>query len=430
MAHNATLRIEKIADRGMGFARMEGKAVFVPFAAPGDLAEIKIVSSKKSHSLGELVSIKEASPARREPLCPVYGICGGCAWQHVDPDSEIEGKAESLKGFFRSRLRIAEDVFRPPVRSPLSYGYRNRITVGLDLSGKTVRAAMTRRRSHGMVEITSCPVASKRVNEGLEFINTLPSALAAGAGRLLIQEDMRGDLHFIFECGLYPGSQKLGELDSYLRSRGAASTWARTPDGQLTHAGRGDPPPMDFTDESLNVPPVLKVGAGSFVQANNGVNKGLLSAVIEASPFFENRPALDLYCGSGNFTRALAPLASRVTGVEGYGPAARYAAGNALTNRFSNVLTESMPVAEYFRKKHERADFWLIDPPRTGSPEAVLAATGDKPETILYISCSPETLARDAGAFLNAGYGVKYAQAADMFPRTAHLEAVMLLRRL
>lgn len=424
------VRIEKIADRGTALARLGGKALFVPFAAPGDLAEVKIVSEKKSHAMGELLTILEPSPSRREPLCPLYGECGGCAWQHVDHETQIAGKSESLKGFFRSRLRLEEDVFRPPVRSPLSYGYRNRITVGLGLSGKTVTPLMTRRRSHGAVEILSCPVASPRVNEGLSLVKSLHSKYALGAERLLIQEDLKGALHFVFESRLKPGGAALGELNAFMRSGGAASAWVKSPGGEQVHAGGGDPLPMNFSDDSIAVPPVLMVRAGSFVQANNGVNRGLIESVLECAPLYEGRPALDLYCGSGNFTRALAPYASHVTGVEGDRIAAGSAAANARANGFSSVHIETAPVEEYFGRKKPDADFWLLDPPRTGAPETVLAAIGMKPETILYISCSPETLARDAGVLLQNGYRIEYASAADMFPQTAHLEAVMLLRRL
>jgi 23S rRNA (uracil1939-C5)-methyltransferase len=174
------------------------------------------------------------------------------------------------------------------------------------------------------------------------------------------------------------------------------------------------------------------VSPGGFVQANWSVNQALVEEVAALSTLYEGKTALDLYAGAGNFTLPLALRASSVVAVEGYPPAARDAAANASARGLGNLEVLPLPVAaglDRLRARCLRPEFALLDPPREGAAEAVapLAALG--PGYVLYVSCSPPTLVRDLKLFHAEGYGIEWIRAADMFPQTAHLESLVLLRR-
>jgi 23S rRNA (uracil1939-C5)-methyltransferase len=176
----------------------------------------------------------------------------------------------------------------------------------------------------------------------------------------------------------------------------------------------------------------LGVSPGGFVQANPGVNELLIDEVIGLAELYRGRAVLDLYCGAGNFTLPLACFASEVAAVEGYPPAAEDARKNADANALGNVRALAAPAARAASElgaEGFRPHFALLDPPREGAPEAVEPLVALGPEWILYVSCSPPTLARDLGALAGRGYRVEWARAADMFPQTAHVEALVLLRR-
>jgi 23S rRNA (uracil1939-C5)-methyltransferase len=176
----------------------------------------------------------------------------------------------------------------------------------------------------------------------------------------------------------------------------------------------------------------LSVSPGGFVQANAGVNQALVDEVVSLAPIYAGKTVLDLYCGAGNFTLPLARAAGDVLAIEGYPPAARDAAENAARLGYDHVRVLDRSVAgalEDLASTGHRPGFALLDPPREGAADAVEALAALGPEDILYVSCSPPTLVRDAKLLGAHGYRVKWTRMADMFPQTAHMESLTLLGR-
>lgn len=421
------LEIGAVADKGVAIGRMGGKAVFVRFAAPGDVALVRITGGKPGWATGELVDLVSPSPLRMAPECPLYSRCGGCSWQHLSAEAELAGKAESLKGFFRSRLGLGEEIFGDPVPSPSSYGYRNRITLTVAPSRGGGSLCMAGLRSHKLVEVGNCPVATRAINEALAALVRLRGFLPAPA-RLLLQEDDTGAVAAVVETERKLDRAKAEKLSALGREAGLAGVWHSD--------GKTDPSPLPgFTPSDMT----FRVGCGDrefrlitpvggFVQANRAVSDSLVALALERADRFAGKNVADFYCGSGNFTLPLAAVAGAVTGVEGDRRAAAAAAKNAEAAGLSNVRIISSPVENAIKGEAAKADFWLLDPPRAGAPElSALSMSG--PPAIFYVSCDPATMARDLAIMQKNGYAVEKVRAADMFPRTAHLEVTAFLSR-
>jgi 23S rRNA (uracil1939-C5)-methyltransferase len=189
---------------------------------------------------------------------------------------------------------------------------------------------------------------------------------------------------------------------------------------------------MPFTVTAGDRELALDVTPGGFVQANAAVNQTLVDELVALAPAYEGRPALDLYCGAGNFTLPAALRASAVVGVEDYAAAARDARANASGNDLRRVRVLDVPAhpgLEILAAEGFRPDFTLLDPPREGAAEVVGPLADLGPGQILYVSCSPPTLARDLKTLTRRGYRIEWTRIADMFPQTAHVESLTLLCR-
>ena len=419
-----------MADRGMALGRLKGKAVFVEYAAPGDLAEVDITREKEGWALAKISRLLEPGPGRIEPACPVFGVCGGCDWQHIDHGSEVSGKAESLKGFFSTRLKLLESVFATPLASPRPYGYRNRLTLTVASRSGKPALGMLGKRSNTLVKIDHCPIATEGVNRVLKHFADSPPLLGLlpDQSRVLLQEDGAGNVWVLFITERSPGPKTVEAISSWSRETGVAEVWwasgGREPEALCGTGSDRMPFSRTVGGKMLqwNVP------VGCFVQANTEMSDAMVARILTMKGLYAGSTVLDLYCGSGNFTLPLALDAARVIGVEGESRAADAARKSADGAGFGNIEIRALPVEKAQADGLPAADFWLLDPPRTGAggimPDGAKGPTG-----ICYISCSPATLARDLMALADGGYRVESIRAVDMFPRTAHLEVLALLSR-
>ena len=419
-----TVNLTRVADKGVAMGRSEeGKNIFLPFGAPGDIVRARLTKEKKRFAEGFIEEILTPSPKRRAPRCRHFTRCGGCSWQHLEYQTQLAGKAASFEGFTRSRLGIppaeAEGIFLPPIPSPLEYGYRNRAT--LQISGDRVGFALP--SSHRIFSLEECPVLSPAVEKRAVTAAQNPHLLK-GLERLLLQVDSEGKCWAV-ATGRIDASKKVEllaalDLEALYLGDGTNKPAIIAGDaGRMTFAG----------EDGVEV----KVTPGGFVQANEGVNSALRELVKRLSAHYTGEEVLDLYSGAGNFTLPMAKAAKRVRAVEGYSPAVEDLILSAKEMKLDNIEALSSPV-EVFLSKGEtsalpRPSFVLIDPPRAGAPGLAPKIFSLGPQTILYTSCSPPTLIRDIAAFREEGYHLSGVGAADMFPQTAHLEAFALLTR-
>jgi 23S rRNA (uracil1939-C5)-methyltransferase len=378
--------IESLAATGEGVAReRDGRVLFVPFAAPGDRVRVRVVEERRRFARARLEEVIRAGAARTEPVCPVFGRCGGCAWQHVSYPAQLAAKAGILRDALvrLGGLEVPGEIEFVP--SPRPYGYRARAR--LVVSGGAI--GYRHRRSHVPCPVRSCP--------------------------LLVP----------------PLERLLGEL--------AARPLAPDGDWELA-AGAGEvaravplPPPPAVT-ERLPVrvgEELLGVSPGVFVQANALLRETLARDVLELAGSGDT--AFDLFAGAGFFTLPLARRWRRVLAVESDARAAGDLRHNLASAGITNVSVDAAPVERALRRAAVRRlepDLVLLDPPRAGLARGAASALAALPASrVIYVSCDPATLARDLAGLVRGGLRLARVRGFDLFPQTPHVEAVAVLER-
>ncbi len=407
--------IERLLEGGDGLARVDGIPIFVSRAAPGDRVRALIVQRRRDYGRAEIVEILEPGPQRESPRCPVYESCGGCDLQHV-ADTQLEQKVEAALETLRRLGGV--NVRDPEIVSGPSWGYRTRaqfhvarpqsdgseegaedtqedgqqgaVPAPSALSAsrdEPLQIGFYRRGSRDVVPIEHCPVLDPRLNT---FLAELPRSLED-----LDRVPERIDVT-LGDDGLAV-APRLGELPSRAVSRRVGSYH-------------------------------LEYDARCFFQGNASLLEQLVDKVVARDEGGE--AAWDLYAGVGLFATALAKHYQKVTAVETDRIAARYARRNARRNRLANIEVEAQSVDGFLQQRTDVPDLVVADPPRGGlSKGALRDLVRLRPRRVVYVSCQAPTLARDLRT-LTRHYEVRRLSFVDLFPQTAHLEAVTHLHRL
>jgi 23S rRNA (uracil1939-C5)-methyltransferase len=393
------VEIEKLVYGGEGLGRHEGKVVFVPFTAPGDLVEVRPVKRKKGYIRAVVTRILKPGPGRQDPPCLHFGSCGGCQWQHMDYALQIETKRRILEEGFHHRLPASRELRISMNPCPQPYGYRSRAR--LQLRGTNPRPAVGffRHRSHAVEDVTMCPLFRPALNEVLTIVRTA-------------------------HCeGRYGSSEKEVEIACADDGSWACVETGPTPD-----------PAVDIEDIlSRRIGDFVYAAAASvFFQANDFMLSELLTAVMELA--IGRDSALDLYSGVGFFTLPLAQRFREVVAVESNRSAHQLCDRNAANAGLNNIRTVCADVENWMRAMGSIAapafDLILLDPPRSGAgPEVMKCLTEWAPETIVYVSCDPQTLIRDLVMLPASDYRIDSIAGFDLFPQTYHFETVVRLRR-
>ncbi|MBJ6723871.1 23S rRNA (uracil(1939)-C(5))-methyltransferase RlmD [Geomesophilobacter sediminis] len=430
--------IERMCYGGAGIGRIEGKACFTQFTAPGDRARVRVTREKKNFAEAELVEILEPSGVRTEPPCPYFGSCGGCNWQHLAYAEQLKQKHEIFAGTV-ARIGGLEGVeILPTLASPIEYQYRSRIQLKLVVQQAGVQFGFFRGGTHEVIDIPAgCRIADSVLNRILnEFRPVLPRFAAK---ERIPQIDLAlGDdgssiaiLHLQGSC-----TPELLERISALRTELPSVSGLF-----LRESGRGNLVRVFGVERlSYRIPEglfpggralALSFGRGGFSQVNLRQNLNLIRTVAEWCECSGRERVLDLYCGNGNLSLPIASMVQEVIGVEGFAPSVADARTNASENGIANATYLAEDAAKALRRMKaagERFDVAILDPPRTGAQEvSLLAELG--PRRIIYVSCDPPTLARDLAALVAKGYRALKALPVDMFPQTYHLESVTLLAK-
>lgn len=432
----ALVKIEKMAFGGSGFGRIDGKACFVPFAAPGDEARIGVIRDKHSYVEGEILEIVTPSPVRVTPPCPVFGTCGGCDWQHLPYETQLAAKHEIFSETLYRTARVEAEQIFPIVPSPKQYGYRSRVQLKLRHISGELHIGFYRSGSHFVVDLPGrCAVAHSGINALLDGVATLirnfPEPDKVPQLDVAVDEDGKSVLvvHYI-------GGNPEGAA-GYLEATHVPA------DGVLLQCGRKvtlrNIKGIDSLSYSIGLSDAtgsaeisLTYSAGSFSQVNMAQNRALVGTAREWCGLTGMERVLELFCGNGNFTFALAPKAREVLAVEDYAPSIADARRNARQLGVTNVefqVADSTTFVKELAARNELFDLVLLDPPRSGAREVVRFLPNLGPRRILYVSCDPPTLARDLAALTKMGYRVVRSRPFDMFPQTYHIESVTLLEK-
>ena len=430
---------------GQGIAKVEGCAVFVPNAIVGEICRIRVEKAAKTWASGKIVEIIERSPHRVNQACPVAKLCGGCAFHHMDYEEETRMKAERVRTCLN---RIGGENLEavPILAAPTCEGYRNKAQYPVSVKKGKAIAGFFRAGSHDVVENQRClilPEESDAVKDiVIDYVNqyrVMPYDEKAHKGLLRHIYVRRGAVSGqILVCLVLNGRRlpKPEVLIERLKKVPGFTTLVISVNTKVGNAVLGDefitlygPGYIEDTLCGLN----FRLSPRSFYQVNHHQAQRLYQAAIDRAEITKNDTVLDLYCGVGTITLAMAKAAGKVIGVEVIPQAVEDARDNAARNGIDNAeffCGDAGQAALELEKQGVQADVVVVDPPRKGlNADTIEALSRFAPRRIVYVSCDPATLARDVALLKERGYQVKDAVAADLFPRCAHVETVALLCR-
>ena len=433
-AEPVEIAIERLSHEGRGIGYHDGRTAFVQGALPGETVLADIKRRRRRQEEGAAVAVTAAAAAERvEAPCPHFGICGGCSLQHLDTAAQVAHKQSALAELLAHTGNVSPDAWLAPVTGPTA-GYRRRARLGVKYvprKGDRVLVGFRERFSPFVADIDSCHVLDARVAAVLPALATLVRGLSI-PDRIAQIEVAAGDheVGLVFR-NLRPLSADdrnaliaFGDAHSFLMFEQPGNESTVAPLGHERMRLHYELP--DFGLEFAFAPT-------DFTQVNAAINRQMVPLALDLLGLEPGQRVLDLFCGLGNFTLPIAQRAGDVIGLEAAEPLVERGRENAQRNGIANArfeaadLTRVAPDAEWLGGQVDRV---LLDPPRSGAEEVLPAIAGLAPERIVYVSCGPATLARDAGALVHThGYRLERAGVMDMFPHTGHAEAIALFTR-
>ncbi|MEZ5558162.1 MAG: methyltransferase domain-containing protein [Pseudomonadales bacterium] len=427
------LDIEGLSHDGKGVARIAGKVCFVAGALPGEAVTAILRQARGRFDEYQLLRVREPAPERVEPLCPLVGRCGGCDLQHLQAQAQLSHKTTSVLELLERQAGMVPDALVEPLRSaPFGYRRRARLAVYVPRRGGRVTLGFREAGGSRIVPVAHCPVLAPP-------LDTLPGTLQAvldrfqrprdlGHVELSLSESSDGVSRALIyvRAVAAPEAADLArlescaaELDAYLvlRAGDAPARWLHRP---LPEAPAYDLPEFDLR---------IEYQPGDFLQGNAAVNRQLVSRVVEWLGGTPAQPGegrvLDAFAGLGNFSLALARRGCPVLGLEAQVDMVQRARENATRNGLGNIefqVRDLQDDPEPLRRETFAAA--LLDPPRTGARRLVSELAARAVPDVLYVSCWPPTLARDAALLAGAGYRLARLSGVDMFPQTSHTEVL------
>jgi 23S rRNA (uracil1939-C5)-methyltransferase len=418
--------IVDLAHDGRGIARLNGKAVFVEGALPGERVRLRVFKRRRQMDEAGLVEVLSASPDRVVPACAHFGICGGCSLQHLSAQAQLAAKERQLLENLQRIGRVHAERVLAPLRGP-QWAYRRRARLGVKFVHKKGRvlAGFREREKPYIADLQRCEVLQ-------ESLRTLPQDLAALVQTLAIREKIpqvevaAGDAAtaLVFRVLAAPGPEDVEKLADFAARLGV-QIFLQTGGLDTVRPLHPHYPPLTYAvDDGL----VIEFAPVDFIQVNREVNVSMVAAAIaHLAPTRDDR-VLDLFCGLGNFTLPLAKRAGSVVGVEGDAALVAKAAANAARNGVGNAAffrEDLFETAQFGPWANERYDLVLLDPPRAGAAAVLARMAHWRPRLVVYISCHPGSLARDAEILVHSqGFKLTCAGVMDMFPQTTHVESI------
>ncbi len=429
--------IESLSHEGRGVAHIDGKAVFIDNALPDEEVEFNYVSTRAKFSEGVSENVIAASEQRITPGCEYFGYCGGCSLQHMSAEAQLEHKQNVLLEQFTHLGKVKPKTVLPPLTGPV-FGYRTKARLGVKyvIKKERVLVGFREKRSPFIADIKHCEVLHPDVGhkiadlqaliENLSIKDQIPQIEVAVSdnGVALVMRHLaefnEDDLNQLktfeqehnFKFYLQPGGyDTVHRLNDNNNESDQSELFYRLEDHNLNIYFQ----PIDFT------------------QINVEINQQMINLALELLDVNEDDEVLDLFCGVGNFTLPIARKAKSVVGVEGDKGLVKRAKQNAEKNKLDNVEFYAADLADFdqeydFMKKSYNKI--LLDPARTGAKEIIGALNTKNVERIVYVSCNPATLARDAGILVNEKkFKLKKAGVMDMFPHTAHVESIAVFTK-
>ena len=424
--------ITDLSHDGRGVAHIAGKTVFVAGALPGERVVLRYSGKHRHYDEAQVETLLTRASDRVEPRCAHFGVCGGCALQHLAAPAQIAAKARVLRENFERIGKVAPQAWLPPLTDE-PWGYRRKGRLSVKFVEKKGRVLVGFRETNGryVADIRRCEVLHPAVGTRIEAIAALLESMDAKRDIPQIEIAAGDDLVALIFRHLQP----LSEGDRAALTRFAQEHALGV---YLQPGGIDSVAPLWPTDARLSfrIPEAdveLEFRPLDFVQVNAGMNRRMIARALELLAPTENDRVMDLFCGLGNFTLPLARRAGHVTGVEGEAGLVQRARDNAARNGIANATFHAADLAADQRDAPwARADYdlLLLDPPRSGAAELLEYLPRKGVHRVVYVSCHPGSLARDAALLVDKhGFTLRSAGAMDMFPHTAHVESIALFER-
>ncbi|MHB0878348.1 MAG: 23S rRNA (uracil(1939)-C(5))-methyltransferase RlmD [Anaerolineae bacterium] len=435
MSNDATVELDLtgIAHGGEAIGRWQGKVVFVPYAIPGERVRVRIVDDKRKYARAELLEVLKPSADRVAPLCPHFGVCGGCQWQHIAYGRQMELRLEIVADQMQRLGHIAEPPIEGIVPAPYAWHYRNNVQLHpMPTPAPGDAAALpfgyVGAGGRDLIGIGACPLAHELVEEMIASLDASRVASPAEEGEADAGDSPWADVERLtLRAGINTGEQLVlvetgGEESPEVSVDLPISIAHLTGQGRLlTLVG------SSAFHERLH-DRTYRVMAPSFFQVNTAQAENLVEVVQQYCDLGGGERLLDLFCGVGTFSLPLSAMAGEVVGVE----SSPWAAADAEENGrdVPHFTIHEGDAAEVLPALDGHFDVAVVDPPRGGCGQAIVAQIERlQPQRLIYVSCDPATLARDTVYLSESNMRLERILAVDMFPQTAHVESVALFRR-
>jgi len=422
--------IESLTHDGRGVAHVDGKVIFIDDALPGEELEFIYTENRKDYAEGKLATLFSRSELRAEPLCQHYGLCGGCSFQHVEASQQIQIKQDLLVDQFKRIGKVNIPTLWEPLTGP-HWGYRRKARMGVKYvaAKNRVLVGFRERRHSYLAEIDSCAVMHPIVGTRLTLLGEMIAQLSIKEKIPQIEVAI-GDQECILAIRVLepPTTDDIEKMRAFAHEQQISlCLQSKGPDTIVPLPGEPEIiPSYALPDQHIN----FKFRPAMFTQVNYEINRQMINRVLDTLALNKNNQVLDLFCGLGNFTLPMAKQAGLVVGVEGDQPLVNHALENARYNNIDNVefyaadLSKKLDDQPWAQRRYDKI---LLDPSRAGASEVLSYFKIWQPEMVVYVSCNPSTLARDAGILVNElGYHLVKAGVMDMFPQTAHVESIAL----
>lgn len=429
--------VESLDMEGRGIARRDEKVAFIAGALPYETVRAEVTRTKPNYDVAQVTEVLKPSASRVQPKCPYFGVCGGCAMQHVHPRAQVAIKQRVLEDNLERIGKVTPETILRPIMGPTwHYRYRARLTARYVPKKESVLVGFFEKQPRYVTDMTSCQILPEHIS------NLLP-VLREVIGQLSIRERMPqievavGQENTVL---VFRNLEKITEQDEQILRAFAdahgVDVWLQPkgPDTVYPFYPQREALYYDLPEFGVRMP----YRPTDFTQVNFQINRVLVGRAVRLLDVQPNERVADFFCGLGNFTLPLATRAQYVVGVEGSTQLNERALHNAQVNGLAHKTEfhcrNLFEVTAEDLRGLGRLDKYLVDPPREGAEALCLAladlAVEERPQRIVYVSCNPGSLARDAGLLVHgAGYRIRSAGIVNMFPHTAHVESIAVFER-
>lgn len=429
-----TAFVESLDYEGRGVAHVDGKTIFIEGALPGELVEFETFRRKPSFERAHALRILRASPHRVEPRCASFGVCGGCSMQHLEPRAQVAAKQRVLEDNLRRIGKVRPEMLLAPIHGP-TWGYRYRARFGARyVRGKgTALVGFRERKRSYIADMAACEVVPAHVSRLLLPLRELINGLSIRQRMPQVELSIGDTVDTLTFRNLDPLTQADETALRAFSDRHDVQVFLQ-PEGPDTVAllHPAGAPPLEYRLPEFDL--VFPFSPTDFTQVNPAVNRVLVRRALALLDPKPGERVGDLFCGLGNFSLAIARRGALVHGIEGSAALVERATANARRNALDARC--SFEAGDLFKVTRERwqalggFDKLLVDPPRDGAFELVKVLGSSGPKRVIYVSCNPATLARDAEVMVHAnGYRLAAAGVVNMFPHTSHVESMAMFER-